>query len=138
MDSQVYKNAGLLEFKVDARLIIVLVLLRLFLEPINAYRSSSNQMFLFYFIPISFVGLFILLFIQDRNFANFTNQGSTLKFFGVIFLYQVCISAYSFKWKFSTEKNEVLLKRIIEMATSPHDWVLDSFAGSGTTGKDHA
>lgn len=31
-------------------------------------------------------------------------------------------------------KPEELLRRIIEMTTSPNDWVLDSFAGSGTTG----
>ncbi len=32
------------------------------------------------------------------------------------------------------KKPEGLLKRIIEMSTKPGDWVLDSFAGSGTTG----
>jgi adenine-specific DNA-methyltransferase len=35
---------------------------------------------------------------------------------------------------FSTPKPERLLKRILEIATNPGDWVLDSFAGSGTTG----
>ncbi len=35
---------------------------------------------------------------------------------------------------FDTPKPERLLKRIIEIATNPGDWVLDSFAGSGTTG----
>lgn len=35
---------------------------------------------------------------------------------------------------FSTPKPEKLIKRIIEIATNPGDWVLDSFAGSGTTG----
>ncbi|MGE4092952.1 MAG: site-specific DNA-methyltransferase, partial [Candidatus Binatia bacterium] len=35
---------------------------------------------------------------------------------------------------FPTPKPEALLKRIIELATQPGDWVLDSFAGSGTTG----
>lgn len=35
---------------------------------------------------------------------------------------------------FDTPKPERLLKRIIEIATSPGDLVLDSFAGSGTTG----
>ncbi len=35
---------------------------------------------------------------------------------------------------FSTPKPERLLKRIIEIATKPGDLVLDSFAGSGTTG----
>jgi adenine-specific DNA-methyltransferase len=35
---------------------------------------------------------------------------------------------------FATPKPEPLMKRIIEMATSEGDWVLDSFAGSGTTG----
>ena len=35
---------------------------------------------------------------------------------------------------FDTPKPERLLKRVIEIATSPGDWVLDSFAGSGTTG----
>lgn len=32
------------------------------------------------------------------------------------------------------KKPEVLLKRLIGLVTSPGDWVLDSFAGSGTTG----
>ena len=35
---------------------------------------------------------------------------------------------------FATPKPEKLMKRIIEIATSPDDLVLDSFAGSGTTG----
>lgn len=32
------------------------------------------------------------------------------------------------------KKPEGLIKRILEIATNPGDWVLDSFAGSGTTG----
>jgi adenine-specific DNA-methyltransferase len=32
------------------------------------------------------------------------------------------------------KKPEMLLKRIIGMTTAPGDWVLDAFAGSGTTG----
>jgi len=35
---------------------------------------------------------------------------------------------------FTTPKPEKLLKRILDLATQPGDWVLDSFAGSGTTG----
>lgn len=35
---------------------------------------------------------------------------------------------------FQTPKPERLIKRILEIATSPSDLVLDSFAGSGTTG----
>ena len=35
---------------------------------------------------------------------------------------------------FGTPKPEALLKRILEIATEPGDLVLDSFAGSGTTG----
>lgn len=35
---------------------------------------------------------------------------------------------------FGTPKPERLLKRVIEVATNSGDWVLDSFAGSGTTG----
>ncbi len=35
---------------------------------------------------------------------------------------------------FGTPKPERLLKRILEIATREGDWVLDSFAGSGTTG----
>jgi adenine-specific DNA-methyltransferase len=35
---------------------------------------------------------------------------------------------------FQTTKPERLLKRIIELASAPGDWVLDSFAGSGPTG----
>jgi adenine-specific DNA-methyltransferase len=34
---------------------------------------------------------------------------------------------------FTTPKPERLIKRIIELATKPGDWVLDSFLGSGTT-----
>jgi adenine-specific DNA-methyltransferase len=35
---------------------------------------------------------------------------------------------------FDTPKPEKLLKRVLDIATNPGDWVLDSFAGSGTTG----
>ena len=35
---------------------------------------------------------------------------------------------------FGTPKPEALLQRVISLATSPGDFVLDSFAGSGTTG----
>jgi adenine-specific DNA-methyltransferase len=35
---------------------------------------------------------------------------------------------------FGTPKPERLMKRIMEIATNPGDWVLDSFGGSGTTG----
>jgi adenine-specific DNA-methyltransferase len=35
---------------------------------------------------------------------------------------------------FDTPKPEKLLERVVLLATNPGDWVLDSFAGSGTTG----
>lgn len=35
---------------------------------------------------------------------------------------------------FVTPKPEELIKRILELSTAPGDWVIDSFAGSGTTG----
>ncbi len=35
---------------------------------------------------------------------------------------------------FATPKPEKLLQRVLTVATQPGDWVLDSFAGSGTTG----
>jgi adenine-specific DNA-methyltransferase len=35
---------------------------------------------------------------------------------------------------FATPKPERLIQRILQIATNPEDWVLDSFAGSGTTG----
>ncbi len=35
---------------------------------------------------------------------------------------------------FATPKPERLIERILTLATNPGDWVLDSFAGSGTTG----
>ena len=35
---------------------------------------------------------------------------------------------------FATPKPEKLLRRILTVASNPGDWVLDSFAGSGTTG----
>ncbi len=38
------------------------------------------------------------------------------------------------KASFETPKPEGLMNRIIQIATNPGDWVLDSFAGSGTTG----
>jgi len=44
------------------------------------------------------------------------------------------ISSYAFRWDFQTEKSEELIARIIEMTTDRDDWVLDFFAGSGTTG----
>lgn len=44
------------------------------------------------------------------------------------------IQESSFSWDFKGgEKNEKLIRRIIEMMTDPGDWVLDSFLGSGTT-----
>ena len=35
---------------------------------------------------------------------------------------------------FATPKPERLIQRVLQLATNPGDWVLDSFAGSGTTG----
>jgi len=43
------------------------------------------------------------------------------------------ISGYSFSLGYPTEKSEVLLERVLEMASEPRDLVLDAFAGSGTT-----
>ena len=43
-------------------------------------------------------------------------------------------SLFGEKAAFETPKPEQLLARIIHIATNPGDWVLDSFAGSGTTG----
>ncbi len=42
--------------------------------------------------------------------------------------------AFNQSQPFSTPKPERLLSRVIEIATNKGDWVLDSFAGSGTTG----
>lgn len=44
------------------------------------------------------------------------------------------VMAFNSEQVFSTPKPERLLQRILELATTPGDWVLDSFAGSGTTG----
>ena len=44
------------------------------------------------------------------------------------------VSLFPGETPFSTPKPEQLIKRIIEIATNPGDLVLDSFAGSGTTG----
>jgi adenine-specific DNA-methyltransferase len=44
------------------------------------------------------------------------------------------IELFGAKNAFDTPKPERLLRRILEIATSPGDLVLDSFAGSGTTG----
>jgi site-specific DNA-methyltransferase (adenine-specific)/adenine-specific DNA-methyltransferase len=43
------------------------------------------------------------------------------------------IPAYSFSFNYPTEKSEILLARIINMASDPSDIVLDCFSGSGTT-----
>jgi len=44
------------------------------------------------------------------------------------------ISGYSFKWNYPTENSEQLLDRIIKASSNEEDIILDSFAGSGTTG----
>lgn len=44
------------------------------------------------------------------------------------------IDLFSAENAFDTPKPERLLSRVIELSTNPGDWVLDSFAGSGTTG----
>lgn len=44
------------------------------------------------------------------------------------------IRGYSFRHRFPTEKSESLLERLLLFFSQPGDWVLDSFAGSGTTG----
>ncbi len=44
------------------------------------------------------------------------------------------LSAYAFRQGFPTGKSEGLLRRFIELFSAPGDWVLDPFAGSGTTG----
>jgi adenine-specific DNA-methyltransferase len=44
------------------------------------------------------------------------------------------VKAFNESNPFSAPKPELLLKRIIELSTTPGEWVLDSFAGSGTTG----
>jgi len=44
------------------------------------------------------------------------------------------IPGYSFKWNYPTENSEPLLERIIAASSNPGDIILDSFAGSGTTG----
>jgi adenine-specific DNA-methyltransferase len=44
------------------------------------------------------------------------------------------VMAFNSQQVFSTPKPERLLQRILELSTKPDDWVLDSFAGSGTTG----
>ena len=44
------------------------------------------------------------------------------------------VMAFNSDEVFSTPKPEQLLQRVIEVASARGDWVLDSFAGSGTTG----
>jgi adenine-specific DNA-methyltransferase len=44
------------------------------------------------------------------------------------------VKAFNSEQVFDTPKPERLIKRILEISTRPGDWVLDSFAGSGTTG----
>jgi len=44
------------------------------------------------------------------------------------------LTAYSFKFKYNTEKNEALIERIIKASSNENSIVADFFAGSGTTG----
>jgi adenine-specific DNA-methyltransferase len=44
------------------------------------------------------------------------------------------VKAFNEDDPFSAPKPELLIKRVLDLATGPGDWVLDSFAGSGTTG----
>lgn len=44
------------------------------------------------------------------------------------------IRAFNMEDEFTTPKPERLINRIVELASNEADWVLDSFAGSGTTG----
>lgn len=44
------------------------------------------------------------------------------------------VKEFNFESVFDTPKPERLIQRILELATNPGDLVLDSFAGSGTTG----
>jgi len=44
------------------------------------------------------------------------------------------VIAFNENEPFATPKPESLIQRVIEIATNPNDLVLDSFAGSGTTG----
>lgn len=44
------------------------------------------------------------------------------------------LTAYSFKFKYSTEKNENFIDRIIKASSNENSIVADFFAGSGTTG----
>ena len=43
------------------------------------------------------------------------------------------VKAFNKEVVFSTPKPELLIKRVLDLATKPGDWVLDSFLGSGTT-----
>jgi adenine-specific DNA-methyltransferase len=44
------------------------------------------------------------------------------------------VKSFNLEDSFSTPKPEKLIKRVLDLATTPGDLVLDSFAGSGTTG----
>ena len=44
------------------------------------------------------------------------------------------VKAFNEDDPFSAPKPELLVKRVLDLATTSGDWVLDSFAGSGTTG----
>ena len=60
-------------------------------------------------------------FVSPRNYKILSDVWMDLKTTGK-------------KTDFQHEKHEELMERIIRWATSNGDWVLDSFAGSGTTG----
>jgi adenine-specific DNA-methyltransferase len=44
------------------------------------------------------------------------------------------LALYPDQVPFSTPKPERLIRKILQIASNPGEWVLDSFAGSGTTG----
>lgn len=86
-------------------------------DPVYIYNGGSLAFYRDKLIDVN--GVFtptelLTDFWSDINFAGIANEGSV-----------------QFK---NGKKPEMLLQRVIEMSTQPNDLILDSFAGSGTTG----
>jgi hypothetical protein len=81
-----------MSLRINAKLVVYLIILRLFLEPFNAYGTQSRQMFLFYLIPVAFVCIFIILAIKDRHFANYAVGSLIFKILCIMILYQICVT----------------------------------------------
>jgi adenine-specific DNA-methyltransferase len=85
-------------------------------------------------IKVYFLNRRILAWLKD--IANINNEGQIIKKSKLTNLWEIpnaqlfAEGGVDFR---QSKKPETLIARIIDVATSPSDWVLDSFLGSGTT-----